>query len=92
MPSLGTSSSNGIILLIPSNHDLIKQFSATTHVEFTSSPAPPKQASGLASIPTDVVKFIGQTSLDVNTLFKQKKQQVTTQIKIDPVTGQNQRI
>jgi hypothetical protein len=92
MPSLGTSTSNGSILPPSGAADLGKQFSATTHGGFLTKTNAGAPSVGLGNIPSEAAQFIGQTSLDVKTLFKQNEQQVTTQIKVDPATGLNQRI
>lgn len=92
MPSLGTSSSGGGILPASGATDLNKQFAATTQGGFLANTNAVNPSVGLGNIPNEAAQFIGQTSLDVKTLFKQNEPQVTTQIKIDPVTGLNQRI
>lgn len=37
-------------------------------------------------------QYIGQTTLDVQTLFKQNASLITKQIKVDPATGLQQKI
>ena len=37
-------------------------------------------------------QYVGQTNLDVQTLFKQNASLITKQIKVDPATGLQQKI
>ena len=96
--SANKNDGSGINTPTSGNHSLKKQFSATgtffnnnSHGAQTTNEQPIPQDSALNDQNLQP-QFIGQTNIDVKMLFKQNQHQVTSQIKLDPISGTNQKI